>query len=237
MVGDTPVPVELRISPRAHRMALRIPPAGTSVELVLPVKAPLAGGLRFLELKRDWLAAQLAGMPPRIAFVDGATIPILGVPHRLHVVAARRGVTPIFRLGDGVVEVAGRVEAGDLEAGDQGMVARRVRSGLALHARAVLAAKTKALARSIGRPIGRVSIGDPQLRWGSCAASGNINYSWRLILAPEHVLDYVVAHEVAHLVEMNHGAAFWRLVEDLAPGHAPSRTWLKRHGGALLRYG
>ncbi|HWK43619.1 MAG TPA: SprT family zinc-dependent metalloprotease [Stellaceae bacterium] len=226
------MPVQVRISQRARRMALRIPPAGTVVELVLPATAPLAGGLRFLDLKRDWLARQLAGMPPRIAFVDGAAIPILGVPHRLRAVTAQRGVTPIFRIGDGAIEVAGRVETSG-----QADLARRTRSGLALHAREVLAAKTKTLARSTGRPAGRVSVGDPQLRWGSCAASGNIKYSWRLILAPEPVLDYVVAHEVAHLIEMNHGAAFWRLVEDLAPGHGTSRAWLKRHGGALLRYG
>ena len=78
---------------------------------------------------------------------------------------------------------------------------------------------------------------DTKSRWGSCSSKGNLSFSWRLIFAPEEVVDYVVAHEVAHLAEMNHGPRFWRLVETLMPGYARHRRWLDRHRAELLAYG
>jgi predicted metal-dependent hydrolase len=94
-----------------------------------------------------------------------------------------------------------------------------------------------ARAGRLGRPLGRVSVRDTRSRWGSCSAGGNLSFSWRLILAPEHVLDYVVAHEAAHLVHMNHGARFWGTVASLGVDVAGGRAWLRRNGEALLRYG
>ena len=114
---------------------------------------------------------------------------------------------------------------------------RRVRDHLAMLARDELAKRARPLASRVGRKVARVSVRDTKSRWGSCSASGNLSFSWRLIFAPEEVVDYVVAHEVAHLVEMNHGPRFWRLVDSLVPGNARPRAWLDRHRAELLSYG
>jgi len=224
--GQT-IPVTVRLSPRARRMALRLHPAVDSVELVLPAGASLAVALGFLDGKRGWIAAQVARMPPRIPFVDGATIPVLGSDRELVLHELERGRRPVFQLTERQIEVT--VDAGSL--------ARRTRAGLADLARDRLAAKSRTLAQRLGKAVARVSVGDPHSRWGSCASSGNIRYSWRLVLAPEPIMDYVVAHEVAHLAEMNHSVRFWRLVAELEPGLDEARAWLKRHGPQLLRYG
>jgi predicted metal-dependent hydrolase len=104
-------------------------------------------------------------------------------------------------------------------------------------ARRELSARAGEKAQRIARRPGRISIRDTQSRWGSCSSDGDISFSWRLILAPEPVLDYVVAHEVSHLVHLDHGPRFWALVEKLAAEVAGPRRWLRRNGGALLRYG
>ena len=224
--GGGSIAVSLRRSARAQRMALRLHPARRAVELVLPGRASIARALDFLKDREGWIVAQALRLPPAVPFVDGAEIPILGVPHRLHAAARQPGAPP-FRIADGRIEVTGQPE----------FIARRTRAGLAAHARRLLSDKTAAMAARIGRTPGRLSVGDAATRWGSCAASCNIKYSWRLVLAPERVLDYVVAHEVAHLAEMNHSSRFWRLVETLHPGLEAERDWLKRHGAQLLGYG
>lgn len=221
------IPVTVRISPRARRMALRLHPAVDSVELVLPKGASLAVALGFLDTRRGWIAAQLARMPPRILFIDGATIPVLGADRELVLQELGRGRQPVFQLKADSIEVTG----------DEASLARRTRSGLADLAREMMAAKSRTVADRLGKAVGKVSIGDPHSRWGSCASSGNIRYSWRLILAPEPIMDYVVAHEVAHLAEMNHSQRFWRVVAKLSPDFEEARAWLKRNGPQLLRYG
>jgi predicted metal-dependent hydrolase len=122
-------------------------------------------------------------------------------------------------------------------AGQREHVARRVRDWLRAQARMELSTRSRTCAARIGRVIARVRIGDPKSRWGSCSAKGGLAYSWRLLLAPPEVVDYVVAHEVAHLVEHNHGRRFWALVDSLTQATQPAKLWLRRHGNTLLRYG
>lgn len=218
-------PVSIRVSPRARRVGLRIDAAERKVELVLPRGVPASSGLRFLHDQRGWIAARLAALPRREPFADGATVPILGVPHRI-----RRELDPAaapVAVADGEIRVRG----------DPLHIGRRVRDHLAALARDELARRARPLAAQIGRKIARVSVRDTTSRWGSCSSSGNLSFSWRLIFAPQPVVEYVVAHEVAHLAEMNHGPRFWRLVEVLAPGHAAPRAWLRRHRSRLLSYG
>src|SRR5579859_8093140 len=220
------LPVLLRRSQRAQRIALRLRASQPGIELVVPQGVSLKRALAFLESRRGWIAAQAAKLPPRIPFVDGAAIPVLGIDHRLTALGLRRGVPP-FHIGAGAIEVTGLPEH----------LARRTESGLRDHARALLDDKTARLAARLGKRLGRVSIGDAASRWGSCSTAGNIKYSWRLVLAPEQVLDYVVAHETAHLAEMNHSRRFWAVVEALHGPFEAERNWLKRNGARLLRYG
>ncbi len=112
-----------------------------------------------------------------------------------------------------------------------------MRDRLKTEARSVLAARAADRAAALGRVLASVAVGDPRSRWGSCAAGGALRFSWRLVLAPPPVLDYVVAHEVAHLVEANHGPEFWRVVDRLTPHRREAQAWLRRQGAALLRMG
>ena len=222
---DLGAPLSVRVSPRAHRVGLRIDAAERRVELVLPHGVPAEFGLRFLQDKRGWIAARLDALPRPVPFVEGAVVPVLGIPHRI-----RRSLDPAappVTLTEDEIRVRG----------DPLHLARRVRDHLAALAVDELARRARPLALRIGHKIARVTVRDTKSRWGSCSSTGNLSFSWRLIFAPEPVVDYVVAHEVAHLAEMNHGPRFWRLVETLAPGNAEPRAWLDRHRARLLAYG
>jgi predicted metal-dependent hydrolase len=219
------IPIAIRVSPRARRVGLRIDAAERRVELVLPRGVPAGTGLRFLAAKRKWIAARLQALPQPAPFAEGAVVPVLGVPHRIE--RDRDPAAPPVRIIDGEI----RVRSDPLH------LARRVRDHLVAMAKAEISPRAHRLAARIGRKVGRVNVRDTKSRWGSCSGRGNLSFSWRLIFAPEAVLDYVVAHEVAHLVEMNHGPRFWALVESLAPSNARQRAWLKRQHAQLHSYG
>jgi predicted metal-dependent hydrolase len=121
--------------------------------------------------------------------------------------------------------------------GDPAHLPRRVRDHLTALAKRDFAARARAAATRIGKSVSRVGVRDPRSRWGSCSSKGSLSFSWRLVLAPDSVVDYVVAHEVAHLIEMNHGPRFWRLVASLVSDVDKSRAWLRRHRNELLSYG
>jgi predicted metal-dependent hydrolase len=218
-------PVSIRLSPRARRLSLRVDAAARGVELVLPRRVAVEDGLRFIAAQRGWIAARLAALPLPVRLAEGAIVPVLGMPHRI-----RRELDPAappVAIGDGEIRVRG----------EPAHVPRRVRDHLTALARREFASRSRALAARIGKTVTRVGVRDPKSRWGSCSSSGALSFSWRLVFAPEPVIDYVVAHEVAHLVEMNHGPRFWRLVATLVPDSAAARAWLRRHRLELLAYG
>jgi predicted metal-dependent hydrolase len=150
---------------------------------------------------------------------------VLGVPHRIR--QEVDAAAPPVALVDGEIRVRG----------EPAHLPRRVRDFLVAKARQELARRARRLAARIGRDITQITVRDTQSRWGSCSSRGNLSFSWRLVFAPEPVIDYVVAHEVSHLVEMNHGPRFWRLVESLSPDSGTPRAWLKRHRSRLFSYG
>jgi predicted metal-dependent hydrolase len=222
---DLGAPLSIRVSARARRVALRIDAGERRIELVLPRGVSAGQGLRFLASKREWVAARFRALHQPVPFAEGAVVPVLGIPHRI-----RRefdvGAPPVAFVA-GEIRVRGEVEH----------LARRLRDHLVAMAHRELAHRARRLAPRIGKSVARINVRDTKSRWGSCSGTGNLSFSWRLIFAPEPVMDYVVAHEVAHLAEMNHGPRFWRLVESLSPGSAAPRAWLKRHRGRLLSYG
>jgi predicted metal-dependent hydrolase len=218
-------PVAIRVSPRARRVGLRIDAAERRVELVLPRGVSARTGLRFLAAKRGWIEARIEALPQPVPFVEGAILPVLGVAHRIR--CEFDLAAPPVRIIDGEIRVCS----------DTLHLARRVRDHLVAMAQAEISPRAHRLAARIGREVARVSVRDTKSRWGSCSGQGNLSFSWRLIFAPEPVLEYVVAHEVSHLAEMNHGPRFWRLVESLIPNSAAPRGWLKRHRNRLLAYG
>lgn len=222
---DLAAPVTIRVSARARRIALRIDAAERRIELVVPRGVPASQGLRFLASKREWVAARLRALHQRVPFSEGAIVPVLGIPHRI---CREFGAeAPPVAIVAGEIRVRGEPEH----------LARRTRDHLVATARREFANRARRVAARIGRSVARVSVRDTKSRWGSCSGRANLSFSWRLIFAPESVIDYVVAHEVAHLIEMNHGPRFWRLVESLSPGSAAPREWLKRHRNRLFSYG
>lgn len=217
-------PLELRESPRARRLRLRVDPARAVVEVVVPRGVPDAEARRLVERHRDWIAGRMAAIPPRVPFIDGAVVPVRGVDH---VIRHHPGLSGGTRIEGGAILVGGGAEH----------VGRRVRDFLRALALRELSARAHAKAALVGRRVARVTVRDTRSRWGSCSATGALSFSWRLILAPEPVLDYVVAHEVAHLMEMNHGPGFWRVCARLSDTVETSRAWLRIHGARLHGYG
>ena len=218
------VPLVIRRSPRARRMALRIAGHDDSVELVLPPRMREEDGMDFLMSRAGWVTERLDRLPPRVPFADGAELPLGGVPHAVRHAPDRR--VPVA-VEAGAILVGGRVEH----------LPRRLGDWLRAEARRRIAPLAAENAAALGQTIAAVTLRDTRSRWGSCARGGRLSFSWRLVLAPDWVLRYVVAHEVAHLVQPNHSPAFWRVVAQLNPDQTRARDWLRRHGTRLHRYG
>ena len=219
------IPVTLRVSPRARRMRLWVDPRTRSVLLTVPRRTSERRALAWAAGHRDWLEARLAAIPESVPIAPGASLPLFGVPRRIDWDPARPR-----RI---VVEPDRLIVGGPLEA-LEGRILRGLRSEAAL----LLGRETREFAAKAEVPVGRVGVGDPSSRWGSCSSSGTIRYSWRLIMAPEFVRRATVAHEVAHLVHLNHGPEFHALAERLL-GEDPKRArhWLSREGAVLHRVG
>ncbi|MBF9046059.1 DUF45 domain-containing protein [Rhodobacterales bacterium LSUCC0031] len=218
--GDPPVEIALKRSHRATRFSLRVSRADGRVSLSLPVWAPETEALAFLRAREAWLRGHLAHALAVQSAQIGAWVPICGTPRE--VVAGQSRAT---RFRDGRIEVPDGPRAGP-----------RIRALLAALARERLTQAAQLHAAKLGRDIGRITLRDPRSRWGSCTSKGDLMFSWRLIMAPSAVLDYVAAHEVAHLAEMNHSAAFWQVCQHLRPDYEIHRAWLKRHGATLLAW-
>jgi predicted metal-dependent hydrolase len=226
-IGGEAVSVPLRRDSRARRLTLRVDPAGGCAVVTAPAGVRLAEIERFIGRHASWIAARLASLPPPAPFRDGGTIPLRGEPCRI-----------VHRPGRGIVAFANAFgEPRIVVPGAAEHLTRRLGDWLKREARRDLLAAVDRHAGRLGQRPSAVRVGDTRSRWGSCSSRGALAFSWRLVLAPPSVLDYLAAHEVAHLVEMNHGLAFWRLVADLHPDHARSRAWLRRHGPALHAVG
>lgn len=210
-------------------MTLRVSSATGDVVLTLPAKADLGAARLFLDANRGWIAARLARLPGRVPLEPGTLLPVRSVDHRIVHQSLTRAPTRIAADADGSATIA--------VSGDEAGLSGRVRRFLASEAESDL---REAVARHAGRldaRVSRVTIRDTRSRWGSCSSAGSLSFSWRLILAPPFVLDYLAAHEVAHLKELNHSQRFWTIVHDLCPRTDEAERWLKRHGSALHRFG
>ena len=227
MIEGRPVVVPVRRSARARRMILRMDAARGGPLLTLPASGSLAEARRFLDSHAGWLAARLVRLPQARPFADGTVFPLRGAACRI-VHKGGRGV-----IGLEVTPDERRV----IVPGAAAHLPRRLTDWLRGEARGDLATAVSDHAATIGATVSALRVGDAKSRWGSCTRRGVLSFSWRLILAPPFVLDYLAAHEVAHLGEMNHGPAFWRLVARLDPNLEQARAWLKTHGPGLHAIG
>ncbi|HEX4695145.1 SprT family zinc-dependent metalloprotease [Sphingomonas sp.] len=206
---------------RARRMRLSVDPASGRVRLTLPPRASLKRAMAWAEEHRGWIEAQRGRFPDARPFAPGALIPVEGEDVVIDWLAERPRT---IRVEEGRLVCGGPLEG----------LSRRIESWLKRRALATLSDETAEFAARAGVAVTRVTVGDPKARWGSCASTGAIRYSWRLICAPPHVRRATVAHEVAHRLHMDHSRAFHTALRGLyGADPAPARAWLKRHGASL----
>ena len=219
--GTPPISLVLRRSARARRISLRISQLDGRVTLTLPKRVPEREALAFAREKENWIRKHLAARGADVTVEDGARLPIGGLEHEVVSVSGRK-----VEFQEGRVLVPGPLER----------TGKRLEGHLKQIARARLAEASDHFAAKLGRDYSAITMRDTRSRWGSCSHEGRLMYSWRLILAPPEVLEYVAAHEVAHLAQMNHSPAFWSEVERIYGSYAAPRKWLRTHGSDLHRY-
>lgn len=219
------VPLTVREHDSATRITLRIEPGGRALKMTVPRGISRRDVDDFLDRHQGWIDRKIAGYAgAETGLRDGGTLLFCGVTHRIALSGRLRGLTEaVIRDGEPCLVVSG--EAAHL--------GRRLSDFLKREARVALEARVAVHTAALGRRHRSLTLKDTRSRWGSCSAAGNLNFSWRIVMAPPAVLDYLAAHEVAHLEQMNHGPRFWALCERLCPGTEEARAWLKQHGNAL----
>jgi predicted metal-dependent hydrolase len=225
---DIGAQLEVRRHPGARRLTLRVSRTRRAVIVTLPLQCDLDEAGSFLSRHIDWVRARLDSLPNHVPFEHTAVMPLRGVPHAINFTGARkRAIT---------IDTRGRHPAICIP-GDTEDASDRLTRWLFEEARRDLAASVEKYTRPLSLSVTRISVRDQTSRWGSCSTTRALSFSWRLVLAPSFVLDYVAAHEVAHLVEMNHGPRFWALVRKIYPDDERAKQWLQVLGPDLHRYG
>lgn len=219
LAGKPKIDILLRRSARARRLSLRVSQLDGRVTLTMPKGVSEREARSFAQEKSDWISKALDKIGETVDVAPGAVLPVEGVARAVSAGAGRSA-----RLLPGTLMVPEARPGPAAAALLKHMARDRLGEAVARYAGAV------------GRPVGRVTLRDTRSRWGSCSHEGNLMFSWRLILAPREVLDYVAAHEVAHLVHMDHSRNFWAVVGDIFPDYAAQRAWLRREGHGLHRY-
>jgi predicted metal-dependent hydrolase len=221
------ISISLRVMPNAKRMILKVKASNGQAVLSVPQRVPLKRVQSFADSHAVWLSQKIRELPTSTFIAHGVTLPIAGEPHVIRSLAQPRGL------------VRTRTEEGthylDVP-GDPAYLPRKVKDYLKKQARLHIDASVARYTSVLGVTVGRIGIKDTTSRWGSCSARGDLSFSFRLVLAPPFVLDYVVAHELAHRREMNHSPRFWALLEQIAPHTGDAEQWLKTRGRTLHRF-
>lgn len=220
-IGEPPITVHLRKNARARRYSLRISNKDGKISLTLPRWSNLNEAMAFARAQEGWMRKHLAKQLQPIPVTFGGRILLDGIKHEI-----AHGQGRSVQVVDGVIHVPGR---------DDQLVSK-LRAYFKTLARERLVPASEHYAGLLGRKIGPVTLRDTRSRWGSCTSDGRLMYSWRLIMAPPAVQDYVAAHECCHLIEMNHSDAYWALVEEISPNYKTDRKWLKVNGALLHQY-
>ena len=224
-VNGRELPLTIRENARATRMTLRIEPGGQALKLTIPTGLPGREIEEFLTRHHGWLMTRLARVPETGPLAQDRMISIRGVDHRIEMTGKLRGLAEETEI-DGVPTL--------LVSGLPEHVGRRVSDHLKRVARQQLETAVRTHAATLGKPVRAIAYKDTKSRWGSCTSEGNLAFSWRIAMAPDFVIDYLAAHEVAHLKEMNHGPNFWATCKELCPRTKEAKRWLKQNGSRLF---
>jgi len=223
-VADRELPLRVVENDRAKRLTLRIEAGGRGLSVTVPPGLRSGEVERFLDRHQGWLETRLAKVPDKPQVRPGIRLPLRGRPHVVVHEPGRRGTVTVGE-DDGQPAL--------IVHGERRHLPRRLADFLKREARRDIEALVVKHASAVGRPAKAIRYKDTSSRWGSCTADGTLSFSWRIMMAPPTVIDYLVAHEVAHLKEMNHGPRFWKLCRELCPRTDEAKAWLKRNGGAL----
>lgn len=218
------LPLRVMENPRATRLTLRIDAGGKGLRMTVPPGMPGREIERFLAKHESWIETRIAKMPNQPKVRPGIRIPVRGVPHLVVHEPASRGTVRQENGAEGPRLIV---------YGDRPHLARRVSDFLKREARKDIELLVARHTATVGRRAKAIRLKDTKSRWGSCTSDGTLSFSWRIMMAPPPIIDYLVAHEVAHLIEMNHGPRFWKLCGELCPDTERCKAWLKRNGGAL----
>lgn len=227
-LSDRALPLTIVTSARAKRLTLRIEAGGKGVRATIPPKTSEEEVLNFVERYKGWIENRISRLPPpqeAPMLRAGAAIPILGFPYEIIHQEGRGNVTIIQNdSGKG-----GKI----IIYGDSRHLPRHISEALKKQAARIIGPLVEKHSQTVGRKPVSIRYKDTRSRWGSCSADGHLSFSWRIVMAPLGVIDYLVAHETSHLIEMNHGPKFWALCEKLCPRTKEYKAWLKRNGQAL----
>jgi predicted metal-dependent hydrolase len=226
--------VALKRVSTARRFTLRVRAATRDVVLTMPTRGSTIAARDFAARHAAWIGARLRRLPQPVALVPGNVIPLRGIDHVILHRPYARGTVWISALDSGPYYGPA---AAICVAGEEPHISRRVLEYLKRQAKRDLEAAIARHSATVGKPVPKVTLRDTTSRWGSCSANGSLSFSWRLILAPPFVLDYLAAHEVAHLVHMNHSPRFWKLTRKLSADTDRAEAWLKAYGASLHRFG
>lgn len=223
-----PIDVQLKFNARAKRLILRLDSKTGQPVATCPPGINRAKISHFLQKNVNWLVDRREARHPNVPFEHGEVIPVRDVPHILEHLGQTRGTVRLLEHeGKHILMVTG----------NEAHMARRVTDWLKKQARADLSAAVAKYAELLDVKPAAIKIKDTTSRWGSCSSNRILSFSWRIIMAPPHVLDYLAAHEVAHLREMNHSDRYWAHVASVCPHFEEGRAWLKEHGRRLHAYG
>lgn len=229
-IEDMGARVEVRRHAGARRLTLRVSRTRRAVIVTIPLQCNLDEAGSFISRNIDWVRERLDNLPDPVPFMHGVAMPLRGEPHAIVFTgAARTRLIELNRTASPRPEIC--------VPGSQTAAEKRLRGWLFEEAKRDLERAVTAHAKRLNVQPKRIVVRDQTSRWGSCSTTRVLSFSWRLVLAPPAILDYVAAHEVAHLAEMNHGPRFWALVKKTLPDFETSKRWLQVYGLDLHRYG
>ena len=223
-VAGRSLPLRIVENNRARRLTLRIDTGGQGLRITIPPGLARREVDRFLHNQQDWLEARLKVIPRRPRVRPGIKLPVRGVPHLIIHEPSMRGTVKVARDEAGPMLIVH---------GERPHLPRRVAEFLKREAKRRIETLVEKHTTAIGKRAKAIRYRDTTSRWGSCTSDGTLSFSWRIMMAPPAVINYLVAHEVAHLRQMNHGPKFWKLCHELCPDTEECRAWLKRNGSAL----
>ena len=226
-IGATSAPLVARVNRRAKKLILKVDPVAGEILVTAPSKRTLPDAITFAHERADWIAGQMKNALRAKPFAPGAVIPYRGVDHLIAQEGGPRAPVRLDYENGPAICVGGEGEH----------VNRRLTDWLKKQARQILIERADHYSARLGETRGPVRVRDMRTRWGSCTSAGAMSFSWRLILTPPDILDYVAAHECAHLVHMDHSPAFWRLLATLDVDARAAANWFRNHGQKLFAYG